>query len=530
MKINKWKILICLLILIAIVGISIYFIRIKNKKDTPDSIEVNYEKTNMITNFRLGVSNFDTINPVISQNKDIIQISSLIFEPLLKITQNYKIENNLTKEWSKVSAKDYIIKLKENVKWHDNTEFNSDDVKFTIEAIKKNKKSVYFENVKDIKNVNIVDKYTLRLELQEEVPFFEYKLIFPILSKKQYENKDMGKSTLVPLGTGKYKIAKLGKDAIEIVKNEKWYEIEEENSNIKTITISIYDTMGEVYNSFKLGNIDLISTNNINYEEYIGSMGYQKKQFKGREYDYLAFNCNNSVLTNIEVRQAIQKVINKEEILSTVFEKNAYVADFPLDYGSYLIEGINLNIAQNKNEAKSILQDAGWKYEYGLWSKNIDGKTKTLNFNLTVSQENKQRLKVAEKIKEQLENFGIKINIQKLSEVNYQKVLKDHQYEIILTGVYSGYSPELNGFFGENNLANYQNSEIDALLKDINTISSEDLQKEKYKKIIEIYQKEVPYLGLYRNQVTVAYGQSVMGDVTPNNYSIFYQFSNWYRQ
>ena len=61
-------------------------------------------------------------------------------------------------------------------------------------------------------------------------------------------------------------------------------------------------------------------------------------------------------------------------------------------------------------------------------------------------------------------------------------------------------------------------------------MSSEDSQKEAYQKIAETWRREVPYLGLYCNQVTVAYGQSVRGEVTPNNYSIFYQFSQWYRQ
>ena len=137
---------------------------------------------------------------------------------------------------------------------------------------------------------------------------------------------------------------------------------------------------------------------------------------------------------------------------------------------------------------------------------------------------------MAEKIKEQLKDFGIEIVIQKLSDSNYKKILENHEYEIILTGVYSGYSPELNSFLDDGNLANYQNEEVISLLKKVDTMASEELQKESYKRIVEIYQKEVPYIGLYRNQVTVAYGQSVMGDVTPNNYSIFYQFSQWYRK
>lgn len=530
MKINKGKVLLCFLVVFIIIGAIIYFVYANTKKDKPENIEVKYQKVNMITNFRLGVSNFDSINPHITQNKDVIQIDSLIFEPLLEITPDYRIVNCLAEEWSKVSEKAYVIKLKQNIKWQDETDFTALDVKFTIESIQKYKKSIYLENVKEIQKIDVIDEYTVRLELAKEVPFFEYQLIFPILSQKQYEKQDIAKYTDIPLGTGKYKITKMDKGVIELTKNEKWHKIENENPNIKNITVSIYETMGDVYNSFKLGNIDLVHTNNVNYEEYIGSMGYQKKQYAGREFDYLALNCENTVLQLIEVRQAIQKVINKEKIVSSVLENRAIVANFPLDYGNYLIKDLQLSFTSNQEEASKILKEAGWKYEYGIWSKVVDGRTRTLNFNLVINKENEQRVKVAKEIKSQLKAFGIEVTIQKLSNSNYQKILANHQYEMILTGVYNGYSPELNNFLGENNLANYSNDEIKKLLKEVDTVSSEELQKEAYQKIIEIYFKEVPYIGLYRNQVTVAYGPSVMGDVTPNNYSIFYYFNQWYRQ
>jgi len=222
--------------------------------------------------------------------------------------------------------------------------------------------------------------------------------------------------------------------------------------------------------------------------------------------------------------------IDKEKIISSVLENRAYTANFPLDYGSYMINDIQIQPTFNKQEVYKILNDAGWKYEYDIWSKEIEGRTRTLNFNLIVNKENQQRTKVAEEIKEQLKSIGIQISIQKLSKNDYEKILETHQYEIILTGVYNGYSPELESFFAKGNIANYENIQIQKILQEIQKITTEEMQKEEYKKIIEIYNKEVPYIGLYRNQVTVAYGQTVRGDVTPNNYQIFYNFSNWYRQ
>ena len=531
MKGNKVKLFLCLSIILGlIVIVIIYFACTGKKQDKQGNIDVKYEKINMITNFRLGISSFDSINPHITKNKDMIQIAPLIFEPLLAITQEYKIQNCLAKEWSKVSEKSYVIKIKEKVKWQDNSDFTTEDVKFTIEQIQKDKKSIYLENVKDIKKVEVVDNHTIRLELSKEIPFFEYQLIFPIISKKQYEGKQMEKSKEIPIGTGKYKVTRWDKEIIELSKNENWYDIENENANIKTIIISLYKDMGEVYNSFRLGNIDLVHTSNKQYEEYIGSMGYQKKEYQGREFDYLAFNCQNDILQDVKVRQALQKSINREKIISIVLEDKAYAANFPLDYGNYLIKDIEWKETFSQEEAKEILKEAGWRFEYGIWSKEINGITRTLNFAITVNQDNEQRIKVAEEIKKQLEVVGIQISIKKVSKAEYQRILKNHQYEVLFTGVYNGYSPELDSFLGEGNLANYQNQEMLSLLKEINRISSEDLKKETYKKVVELYQKEVPYLGLYRNQVIAAYGHSVRGEFTPNNYSILYQFSQWYRQ
>lgn len=530
MRAKKTKIILCIIVVAVLLGIVAYFVYANNNENNQENVEIKYQKTNMITNFRLGISDFDNMNPHLTKNRDIIQIDSLIFEPLLTITQDYKISNCLAKEWSKVSDNAYVIKLKENVKWQDGNDFTANDVKFTIETIQKNKKSIYLENVKEIETIEVVDEYTIRLELKNEIPFFEYQLIFPILSKKQYEKQDMTKSTQIPLGTGMYKISKIGKETIELTQNDNWHEIENESANIKNISISIFETMGEVYNSFRLGNIDLVNTSNVKYEEYIGSIGYQKKQYTGREYDYLSLNCKNAILKNIEVRQAIQNIINKEKIVISILENHAYASNFPLDYGSYILENVQFSNNYNLEKASNILKDNGWNYEYGIWSKEIDGRTRTLNFNITVNKENSNRVKVAKEIKTQLEEFGIHVTISELSNSDYQKILENHNYEILLTGMYSGYSPELNTLLGTNNLANYKNEEIDSILKQVTNMTSDDLKKESYQKIVDIYQKEVPYIGLYRNQVTLAYGQSVRGEITPNNYNIFYHFNEWYRQ
>ena len=341
------KIIITILI-IFIILVALYFITEKqNLKQTEEGLNITYQTINMVTNIRFGISDFDTVNPYITQNREMLYIDSLIFEPLLSISQDYSLNECLAKEWSKVDAKSYVIKLKENVKWSNGKNLTATNIKDSVQTIQKNKDSIYYENVKDIKNVEVIDTNTIRIQLNKEIPFFEYNLIFPIV----LTDKDN------IIGTGKYKISSIQEKKIELTKNETWHKIESENPNIKTITINLYKTMGEVYNAFKLGSIDFLHTTNANVEEYIGTMGYGKAVYPNREYDYLALNCKDTILKYVEVRKAISLIIDKEKIVSSILENRAYTAQFQLQDNNYLLKDVSISNVTNTEEAKKLLED-----------------------------------------------------------------------------------------------------------------------------------------------------------------------------
>ena len=233
MKVKSLRIIIVIFILLVIAGI-VYGITHNMKDEQQENKEISYKTIEMITNIRLGISNFDSIHPYITNNQEAIYIDQLIFDSLLSITEDYKVSNCLAKEWSKIGDKTYIIKLNENIQWHDGSKFTAEDVKFSVNKLQSQTKSVYYSNVKNIKNVEVVDENTVRIELKQAEAFFEYNLIFPIISSKQYKSASLN-SSAIPLGTGQYKIAKIQTDKIELSKNENWRSIDTENHNTKTI-------------------------------------------------------------------------------------------------------------------------------------------------------------------------------------------------------------------------------------------------------------------------------------------------------
>lgn len=494
----------------------------KNKKKTEKenvdvSSEVSYQD-----NIKLGISNVDTVNPITNRNKQLMDIYQLVYEPLLTLDAEYKLDLCLATEYAKTSATTYIVKVNNKIKWSDGSSFSAEDVVYTV-GLLKSVDNIYSENVKNIENVEALDNSTLKFNLSEETYFFEYNLIFPIMSKDYYGTEDFFSSSKQPIGTGLYEISSISSDQIILKKNENYRDEEKQNKNINTIYVSIFSEMGEVYNSFKIGNIDIMTTSSTLYEDYIGTMGYYTKEYKGREYDFLSLNCNDYLLKEKSVRQAIGLAIDKDNIISTIYNNKFYTAQYPLDYGSYVYFQNNVSSGYNPEKAKEILSNNGWEYNNNRWRKNGNILTLTISVNAS----NVQRCAVAKNIKEQLENIGIQVNVWEVSDSQYEYYLNNKNYQILFTGVYNSFSPELTYFYGENNIANYYNEEVIRLINDLKNITDQKNFVEKYKTLIDITKDDCVYIGICRNKNFLLINQNLAGNFEPNNYGVYRIFESW---
>lgn len=427
--------------LFGLIVFAVYYIY--NKEDNSpknDVSTVTEVQTSEITNIRLGLSNLDTFNPIVSKNQTVQDISKLIYEPLLTAQEDYRLENTLLAEWSKAENKVYLIKLRDGVKWHNGSDFVPEDVKYTIEQIKKlGEEYIYYSNVKNIENVEIVGNNILRIYLYEEEPFFEYNLIFPIICASFFgdDNLKSSEKSNIPMGTGMYKIQAVDlKSGLELKSNPYWWNIENKKAKSDKISIKIYPSASEVYNAYKLGSIDFLNTTrNTNVEKNIGTIGYNSKEAYGREFDYLALNSERDALSNKEVRQAVMYAINKQDIINNAYGSKYVEADYPLAYGSYLYNNSGSNYEYNLDKAKQILQDNGWEYTNKYWQKKIERNNVRIRLDLLVNSSNAVRVSAANIIKTNLEEIGIGVNVISVKDRTYDNYIANKNYDIILTGV-----------------------------------------------------------------------------------------------
>lgn len=407
--------------LFGLIAFAAYYIyNNEDESSQQDNNVVTEVQATEIKNIRFGISNLDKLNPIVSKNQNIQDISKLIYDPLLNVTEDYRLENALAIEWSKAEDKAYLVKLREGVKWHNGTDFSAIDVKFTIEKIKNlGNEYVYFSNVSNIENVEIVNDNLLKIYLYEEEAFFEYNLTFPIICENFYGAEEVGNTEKdnIPVGTGMYKIQGIDLSSqLELKLNTNWWNLEKVESRIDSINVKIYGTVAELYNAYKLGSIDILNTTKTaNVEENIGTIGYNIKEVYGRSFDYLVLNLENNFLSNKEVREAMNFAINKGDIINSVYGGKYIEADYPLAYGSYLYNKESSNYEYNQDKAKQVLIDNGWQFVNKYWQKKVGYNTLRIKLNLVVNSSNEARVNVANKIKEQLEN------IRNTSKCNFSK-------------------------------------------------------------------------------------------------------------
>lgn len=320
-----------------------------------------------------------------------------------------------------------------------------------------------------------------------------------------------------------YKVSEKSDNSIKLEKNEDYWN-ENKDALITTININLYNNIGEVYTAFKSGYIDIMDININNVSDYVGTLGYSTANYDDRNVSFLAFNTQSENVSEPAVRKAINLFLDKNNIVANLGSGYG-IANFLFSSSNWMYDS-KLDVSYNSEEAISLLTNAGWIYTNNTWVKS----GKTLSFEIVVDTNNAQRVTAARLIAEQLANSGIQVYVNEVSSSSYNNYLANKNYDAILSGITTSYSPKLTTLYYGNNLANYSNDTVNEILGNAKNINDYNELREKYLEVYDHIVNDVPYIFLYRETDSVIYNQSLCGTIKPNSYSIFYNIDKWYRQ
>ena len=224
-----------------------------NENENQETIDINN------TQLSLAISDIDTLNPLRTKRLHLSNVLKLIYEPFFSYDEKNQLTPVLVEQWMKRDELTWIIRLRNDVLWHNGEKFTADDVKYTIDVLINNQiDSLYKSNVINITNVEVIDEKTIALTLIEADSYLLSKLTFPIISKNYFIGQDLNNETKsnILMGTGPYKYMTENEFEINLMYNDEWWK--KENAKLKKLNLRKYSTYSEAIKGFKSSEVELI--------------------------------------------------------------------------------------------------------------------------------------------------------------------------------------------------------------------------------------------------------------------------------
>jgi len=289
----------------------------------------------------------------------------LLFEPLLRIDDNGMPAPFLATSYKYgPDLKTLTFTIRKGVKFHDGADLNAEVVKMNIEE---RKKGILGGNLRAIESIDVIDEYTVRLNLSEyknslleEFAAFNGLMVSPkVIEKVKKEKKGKKWAKKNPVGTGAFKFVKFERNVM--LKVEKfdgyWQKGKPYLDGVETLYIADNMTAltamraGEAHIWWQVQIKDALELEKHGFEiiNYSGSM---------RAFAWDAVS-PDSVLKDKRVREAVEYAIDRPAIAQTLgyghWEplsqyarkiSNGYIPDFGRSY--------------NPEKAKQLLKEAGY--------------------------------------------------------------------------------------------------------------------------------------------------------------------------
>ena len=438
-----------------------------------------------------GSNDYTRINPALDEHGEI---HKLIFSGLTKHDGDNKIVPDLAESWSyDESSFTYTFKLRKDVKWHDGKEFTAEDVKFTIDTIKNPKNnSEISSNYQDVKDVKIVDKHTLKIELiNHNVAILDY-LSTGIIPKHLLEGKDIQNDEFnkKPIGTGLYKFDDWKEGQyIKLSANNQYYG---NSPKINEVVFKIIPDDKAKAMQLKSGEIDIAQIDPKDMSLFEKDTQFTTYKFKTADYRGVMYNFSKPLFKeNKEVVKALSYSVDRKAIIDSVLMGMGEAAYSPLQMSEYNNENIE-KYEYSPKKSRQILEDAGWKLnDEGIYQKG----NQKLEFTITCFEGDQVRIDMATIVSQNFKEIGVNAKVDIQSNVDWTNL------DTFLIGWGSPFDPDDHTYkvFHSSqiesgmNLNSYSNSKVDEVLgKARGTDISEDRIKY-YKEFQEEMANDLPF-------------------------------------
>ncbi len=474
-------------------------------------------------------SAFDTLT---STSSDVAaeRVRSLMFNSLVKKDENFDYVGELAKEIrTSEDGLTLTFVLQDGVKFHNDKEFTSGDVKYTFDELFKSngyKAGAFFDTVPDggpttpptqsandssngatkppaepktkrvphIVSLETPDPKTVIFKVAR--PALRNQLLSNLVAIPIIPEGTVAQQKDRPIGSGPFKFVAFNgsQNIVELAANEGYWDGAPKVAKLKVKTVT---DASALQNELSSGGVDLAPLPSNLPPDTLKSMGTSSSlnvdQFDGSNIQYLVFNTQSAPLNNVKVRQAIGYAIDREKIVSELLFNQAKVAHSILPPQSWAYSA-GTQYKYDPAKAKQLLAEAGYNNEPVIF--------KYGSGNAAVNQ-------YSQVIQSSLTDVGINVQIETLEVNTIRQQLAQGQFQMF-TGIWVGGNQDpifLRDLFSSTkipggsvsccNRSRYVNPEVDKAVEDAINALDRGTAKSLYSRTWEIVSNELPLLPLW---------------------------------
>ena len=447
--------------------------------------------------------------PFFASDSASAEISSLIFNGLVKYDKDLKLAGDLAERWDiKEGGLRIVFHLRKNIQWQDGVPFTAEDVNFTFQKLTDPlTPTPYGGDFEKVKSLEVIDSHTVEVLYREPFSPGLASWGMGIVPKHRLAGENLMSTDFSrhPIGTGPYILKKWQTgEKLELAANPRYFE---GRPFIDRYIYRIIPDQSTTFLELETENLDSVALTPLQFKKQTDSDFFKKKYKKFRYpsfgYVYMGYNLENPLFTDKKVRKAIGLAINKQEIVDVTLLGLGRVSTGPFLPGTW---AYNKNVKEsefNPVAAKRLLADAGWTDTDGDgW---LDQAGKKFSFTILTNQGNDQRKMACEIIQKRLKDVGIEMKIQVVEWSTFLREFIDKKrFEAVLLAWQLSRDPDCFDVFhssktapGSFNFVSYKNEEVDRLLTEGRRLFREEDRAPIYHRIHEILSEEEPYTFLY---------------------------------
>lgn len=333
-------------------------------------------------------------------------------ETLFDYTIDGKIVWCLATGVDEVSTSEWIIHLREGVKFSNGNEFDANDLMFTIQYYMSDPTlAAQFSSI-DVSRSEVIDKYTFRLAIGA----YSSMLMGSLSQMYMMDGESFNEDEMVtkPIGTGPYVVD-------EYVVNSHLYMVANENywgakPKIKNLHFKILNEEAQIVNALETGVVDVASVPAQNIELVKTFENYELVSYYSLFTPTIDFNITeHSIMNDVNARLAVCHAINRQAIVDLVYFGNATVLDYPV---SMYCHDYTDDLA-NLHETYSIGYDVELARQYAEKA-GLVGKTITV-----ITNGQPTYVAEAEIIQLNLKEIGVNVEIKNYDTASYWSIAYD---------------------------------------------------------------------------------------------------------